>query len=104
MTDAQKRRVNQIRREAETFFKGSYEIKEFEVNENEFFVSVYVSIGVIGENIYHKLILRINAHIFIGPRGGMTIPVSRKLKNGEYKHYYKPYTSLIAADREQNKL
>jgi hypothetical protein len=50
------------------------EIKKLEIDENEYFVSLYVSVGRIGdEGTMLQLLGRDGRHFFIGKRGGVTL-------------------------------
>ena len=92
MTKEQKRTVNRIRRDAEYhfFYSEDYEFKKWEVTENEYFVSVVFVVGMKGdEGTLASIICRDRAQLFIGKRGGVTYPVTKHLKNGEFKSYYK---------------
>lgn len=105
MTAAQERAVKRIRKLAENcFYSDAWEIKEWEVNENEYFVSVIVEIGHKNdEGTLAAIICRDRAHLFIGKRGGITYPVTKTLKNGEHKTYYKRFGgySLLQAVCDQ---
>lgn len=95
MTNSQEKAVARIRNLAEKWASEGFadgEIKEWEVEENEYFVSVVVEIGGKGdEGTLAEYIARDRAHIFVGKRGGMRYPVSKELKNGTWKHYYKTF-------------
>ncbi len=97
MTDRQERMVNRIKREAEECFD-SYEIKNFEVEENEFFVSVLIEIGTPGdEGTLAEAFCRYRVLVFIGKRGGTRIPCHKFLKNGEIKCFYRKYTEFFSS-------
>ena len=101
MTKAQERKVKLIRRDAETCFSFT-EVKQFDVEENEYFVSVYAVIGSPNdEGTLAAVFCRDRVHVFIGKRGGMTIPVNKRLKNGKFRHYTKKYTSFLSAAIDQ---
>ena len=90
MTKQQERKVNMIREQAENLHgkhSSEYEIKEWKVEENEFFVSVVVEVGMIGdEGTMASIICRDRLQVFIGKRGGAKIPF-----NTDKKSYYKPF-------------
>ena len=96
MTKAQEKAVAKIKTLVEKeLLSDEYEIKTWKVEENKFFVSVYVVYGMKNdEGTLAELIVRDRAHLFIGKRGGITYPIS---KNG--KHYtkrFKGYSILQA--------
>lgn len=96
MTKEQERTVSRIRRDAEYhfFYSEDYEFKKWEVTENKYFVSVVFVVGMKGdEGTLASIICRDRAQLFIGKRGGITYPVSKQLKNGEYRHYSKRLTT-----------
>ena len=104
MTPDQKRKIEKLRKDAETY-ASFMEIKKFDVEETcSKFVSVFVEIGMIGDedNIFSRLYNREHTLVFIGKRGGMKVPHSRQLKNGKWTHGYKPYTSFFMACRDYN--
>lgn len=82
MTTAQERSIERIKKLAENLHghcSASYEIKEFKVEENEYFVSVIVEIGMIGdEGTMGEYIGRDRAHLFIGKRGGISYPYTSR--------------------------
>lgn len=91
MTRQQERMLERIKRKCEDslFFGGpeKYEFKQWEVKDYRSFVSLVFETGRKGdEGTMAAIFARDRAHLFIGPRGGVTYPVSRKLKNGEYRH------------------
>lgn len=88
MTKQQEAALKKIRRLVENYHSPSvrdkYEVKQYDVNENEYSIDVYIVIGMKNdEGTMAEIICRDHAHLFIGPRGGITYPVS---KNG---HHYK---------------
>ncbi|MCR5295137.1 MAG: hypothetical protein K6E30_08230 [Lachnospiraceae bacterium] len=107
ITKAQEKAIAQIKRLAEKEHGthcNKYEFKEFTVSENEYFVSVVVEIGMIGdEGTMAEIYCRDRAHLFIGPRGGITYPVSKKMKDGSWKHYFKRFGgySILQASLDQ---
>lgn len=100
MTKAQEMTIERIRKAAENMHghcSDSYEIKEWTVDENEYFVSLCFEVGLKGdEGTMAALIARDRCQLFIGKRGGISYPVS---KNG--KHYTKRFTSLYAVSIDQ---
>ena len=86
MTQAQKRRIESIRKDLEyEFFNGhkNPEIKKFEVQELEFgSVSLIAEVGGVGdEGTYAEILCRERIHVFIGKNGAITyFPFS--IKNG----------------------
>lgn len=109
MTSTQKRKVELIRRDAWqacemlTTDKVQYEIKKFEVEENEYFVSVFAEIGIVDDesNPLLQYCGRSHVHIFVGKRGGMKCPVGKIYKNGNYHSYYIKYTRFFATAHKQ---
>lgn len=101
MTKTQERKIGMVRRQAETVMSWT-ELKSFEVTDCGSFVAVVAEAGSPGdEGTLAEVFCRYRVHVFIGPRGAMTIPVTKKLKSGEYKHYYKKYTSFLSAAIDQ---
>ena len=99
MTKAQERKVNMIRRDAETCFK-DMEIKKFEVTDCEYFVAVVAEIGMPeDEGTLAAVFCRYHAQVFIGKRGGMRVPMHKK--NGDY--YTKKYRNFFSAAYDQKK-
>ena len=87
MTQAQEREVARIRRMAEKslFFGTEYEFKEWEVNENEYFVEVRLTTGLKGdEGTMAEVFGREHAQLFIGKRGGVTYYKTIRDKDGNY--------------------
>ena len=96
MTKAQEKSVAKIKTLVEKeLLSDEYEIKTWEVEENKFFVSVYVVYGMKNdEGTLASLIARDRAHLFVGKRGGIRYPVS---KNGRhYTKRFKGYSILQA--------
>ena len=106
MTTSQEKAIERIRRLVEKEMKGirgdkdCYEIKEWDLSEYEYFVSLVVEYGMKGdEGTLGEVFGRNRAQLFIGKKGGITYPVTKVLKNGEYKHYtkhFKGYSILQA--------
>lgn len=104
MNKAQERTVERIRREVfETFDlskgEGKYEMKEFRVSENEYFVSVCAEVGMVGdEGTLAAVLCRYNVQIFVGKRGGMRYPITKK--NGKYgERQFDGYWSVYLAQK-----
>lgn len=74
MTNAQEIKVKQIKREMEqSWLFGENEVKRFEVEEFDTFVSVVAEAGLKGdEGTLAQVFGRMSAHIFIGKKGGLT--------------------------------
>lgn len=97
MTKAQEKALNKIRKLVENqFYNDEYEIKKWEVEENEFFVSLVVVYGMKNDNgTLAEVFARDHAQLFIGKKGGITYPVCRFLKNGKFKTYTKRFKGSI---------
>lgn len=95
MTKSQERAIESVKRLVEKHMNDCFnngEIKEWKINENEYFVSLWIEIGdKDDEGTWGQIIGRDSAHLYIGKKGGITYPVSRKMKNGEYKYYQKRF-------------
>lgn len=78
MTDAQAIALCRILKGLETFSMsaGRYEIKQYEVEDCGFFLSVYAVVGMKGDEGTMAIICRDRVHLFVGKRGGITYPVS----------------------------
>lgn len=100
MTKQQEMKVNMIKRQAENLhgkFSTNYEIKEWRVEENEFFVSLVVEVGMIGdEGTLASIFGRDRLQVFIGKRGGAKIPFYTGNKN-----YYKPFKCMLYGDNNR---
>lgn len=96
MTKAQGKALERIKRLVEKeFYSDEYEIKKWEVNENDYFVSLILEYGMKGdEGTLAELFARDRAHLFIGKRGGVTYPVSKLLKSGKLKSYQKRFKGI----------
>lgn len=99
MTKMQEMKVNMIKKQAENLhhsYSSSYEIKQWEVKENEFFVSVVVEVGLKSdEGSLASILCRDRLQVFIGKKGGAKIPVY----NGKTKKtYYRPFKSMQCGD------
>ena len=83
MTKAQEKAIGRLRALVDKDCKDlSEEIKKFEVEEYEHFVSVFVVLGYENDSGSIKFLARDYAHLFIGKRGGARFPVTGK--NGQY--------------------
>lgn len=102
MTHMQELRVEQLRKDAIRLmndFHTNGELKKFEVEEHEYFVSVIVVVGSVGdEGTLASIMCREDAHIFIGKRGKVYYPVWDKERNDQR---YKNYTSMFSAYYDQ---
>ena len=76
------------------------EIKMFDVNENEYFVSVVFEVGGKNdEGTLAEIFCREHGQVFVGPRGGMTYPVfSKKFR----KNTERQVKSLYSVYYDQN--
>lgn len=105
MTNSQIKALEKIRTLVENeFYDDKYEIKVWETDENEYFVSLIVEYGLKNdEGTMAEIFCRNRAQLFIGKRGGVKYPVSRQLKNGDWKHYEKKFRgySILQAVVEQ---
>lgn len=87
MNKTQERTVERIRHDVMDAFdlshgKGEFELKEFRVNECEYFVSVVAEVGMVGdEGSLASIFCRNRVHIYVGKRGAMTYPC---YKNGKH--------------------
>lgn len=97
MTKAQQNKIDMIRKQAENLhgdFSKNYEIKQWEVEEYDTFVSLVVEVGIIGdENTYASIYARDRLHVFIGKKGGVTIPIYKSNKT-----IYKPFKCMSYGD------
>ena len=76
MTKSQERALNKIKRLAEKWANEGFkdgELKEWNVEEDEYFVSVIVEIGGKNdEGTWAEVVCRDRAQLFIGKCGGVT--------------------------------
>ena len=78
MTKSQEKALARIRESVEAWGDGRYEIKRWEVEDHGSFLSLVVQTGMPDdEGTAAEMFARDRAHIFIGPRGGITYPVWR---------------------------
>lgn len=93
MTNAQEKALERIKKLVEKeFYSDQCEIKRWDMNENEYFVSLVVEYGLKDdEGTMAEIICRDRCQLFIGKRGGITYPVSKFMKNGKFKNYEKRF-------------
>lgn len=94
MTNSQKLAIEKIRRLADKFYleeRDGYELKSWRVEDCGKFTSVILEYGLIGDEGTLAILARGHAHLFVGKKGGITYPVNKILKNGEYKWYKKTF-------------
>lgn len=104
MTKSQEKAVQAVRQLVERNLTDKQEIKIWEVTECEYFVSLVVEYGYIGdEGTLSAILCRDGAHLFIGKRGGITYPI---FKNGkQIRRPFKGYSILQAVcDQRKYKL
>ena len=82
MTKKQEQIIERIRQEVLKDFchnnDSKYEIKTWEVEENKYFVSLYVVCGLKDdEGTLAEVFARDRIHVFIGPRGGIKYPTDK---------------------------
>lgn len=97
MTKSQEKAIAKIRSLVEReLYSDQYEIKRFDITDNKYFISLYVQYGLIGdEGTLAEALGRDSAHLFIGKRGGITYPMSKK--NGKfYTKKFEGYSILQA--------
>ena len=104
MTEKQARALYRILKGAETFDysrgAGTYEIKEYKVEETEYFLSVVLEVGMIGdEGTMAQVFCRDRVHLFVGKRGGITYPVTNK--RGQWVQRQLSKTTLYGAMYDQ---
>lgn len=100
MTQAQERSIKRIRRLVDADCKTLHEeVKKFEVEDYERFVSVYVVMGFENDEGTVAYLARDYAHLFIGKRGGVRFPV--RGRNGQYCVPFKWYSILQAVCRQR---
>lgn len=83
MTKQQEQKVNKIKQAAilEWARNKDYEIKTWKVEDCEFSVSVVVEVGLKGdEGTLAAILGRNRAHIFVGPKGGLSYPTKKGKK------------------------
>ena len=103
MTDGQAKALCRVLKMAETFDfshgKGEYEIKEYEVKDCEYFLSVVIETGMVGdEGTMASILCRNRVHLFIGKRGGITYPC---YKNGKHMTKQLSKTTIFGVYMDQ---
>ena len=93
MTNSQVKAIESIRALCEKEMRADQEFKVWEITENKYFISLFLSYGMIGdEGTLAAAIARDEAHLFIGKRGAITYPVH---KNGRtFTRKFKGYSIL----------
>ena len=96
MTKAQEKAIKRLRLLVDKDCKSlSEEVKKFEVEDYEHFISVYVVLGYENDEKTLAYVARDYAHLFIGKRGGVRYPVrSRSKSNNQYCKSFKWYSIL----------
>lgn len=97
MTKSQEKALKKIKLLVEKeLYSDDYEIKKWEVTENEYFIALVVEYGLkADEGTLAASIARDHALLFIGKHGGITYPMSSK--NGKvYTKRFKGYSILQA--------
>lgn len=90
MTNSQIKKLVEVLHKSEVFNyeNGSYEIKEYKVHENEFFVNVILEVGMKNdEGTYASIVCRDRVQLFIYKKGRIEYPIrigkTRTLKRNE---------------------
>lgn len=98
MTKLQEKAIERIKKLVKSdMYSDDMEIKKWEVNELDSFVSLVVEYGHIGdEGTLASIICRTRAHLFIGKRGGITYPITNK-KGQFVRKQFGGYSILQAA-------
>jgi len=81
MNKLQEKAISGFRSDVQRYCRDRYEIKRWEIDEIGVngILSLVVVVGLPGdEGTMAAIFARDHAHIFIGPRGGITYPVFRK--------------------------
>lgn len=93
MTKAQQNKIDMIRKQAENLhgdFSKNYEIKEWNIEDFDTFISLIVEVGMIGdENTYACIYGRDRLHVFIEKNGRVIIPIYNTNKT-----IYKPFKHM----------
>ena len=102
MTKSQEKAIERIRQLVERDMTDKQEIKIWGINEGEYFVSLVIEYGYIGdEGTLSAIFCRCHAHLFIGKRGGITYLIYRNGKQVERR--FKGYSILQAVcDQAKN--
>ena len=102
MTSKQENAIERLRKltlaDCETLRE---EIKKFEVEDFEYFVSVYIVMGYENDEGTFAALARDHAHLFIGKRGGVRFPVRSKTGK-QYCLPFKWYSVLQAVCRQRH--
>lgn len=81
MTSSQQRAIERLKKQAEDYAGSHMEIKDINITDEGFFVSMFISFAWKNEDTDPFLMLyRDYAHFFIGKRGGITYPICIKGK------------------------
>ena len=101
MTNAQTKAIERVKAMTQSLlFTDNYEVKEFTIQECEFFVSVVIETGMKNdEGTYASIFARERVHIFIGKRGGITYPVHTN--KGQVRRRLKSCESLLTVSLAQ---
>lgn len=104
MTEQQAKALCRILHSADTFDyghgKGTYEIKQYDVDDCKYFISVVLEVGMVGdEDTLASILCRSRVHLFIGKRGGITYPVCKKGKTST-KHLSKTTLYGVMVDQK----
>lgn len=101
MTNAQTKAIERVKAMTQSLlFTDNYEVKEFTIQDYEFFVSVAIETGIKNdEGTYASIIARERVHIFVGKRGGITYPVHTN--KGQVQRRLKSYESLLTVSLAQ---
>lgn len=81
MTNSQIKKLIEVLHKSEVFNyeKGSYEIKKYEVDENEFFVNVILEVGMKNdEGTYASIVCRDHVQLFIYKKGRIEYPTRKR--------------------------
>lgn len=105
MTRAQEIAIDRIKHivKEDFLYSDNFEIKEWKVTENEYFVSLVVTTGLKNdEGTAASVLCRNTAHLFIGKRGGVRYPVVRNGKIIE-RRFNVWHQTLLTVVLDQNK-
>lgn len=80
MTKSQEKTIERIRRRIpnDLFFGDDYEVKQFRIEDCEYFINLVIETGMIGDEGTLAVLTRDNVQMFIGKHGGVTYPVNKK--------------------------
>ena len=100
MTKAQENAIARIRKLVDEECGIRYEIKQWEVEDYEHFISVYVVYGMPNdEGTMAAIFARDHAHLYVGKRGGISFPVHGK-RGGHYCLPFHGYSILEAVVKQ----